>query len=98
MVHLGQEAPGGDGQWAATLEDGARVSAETLRRVACDCALVATSGEGDGQRMNIGRRSRSIPTAIRRTLITAASRTTLLAVGQLSARVESVCMNVVGAA
>ena len=67
MVHLGQEALAADGRWAATLEDGTRVSAETLRRVACDCALVAASGQGET--LNIGRRSRSIPPAIRRALM-----------------------------
>jgi hypothetical protein len=53
--------------WTATLEDGTRVSAETLRRVACDCGLVATGG--DGEALNIGRRARSIPPAIRRALM-----------------------------
>ena len=64
MVHLDQEVLGADGAWTATLEDGTRVSAETLRRVACDCALLAAAS--DGEAMNIGRRSRSIPPAIRR--------------------------------
>jgi hypothetical protein len=67
MVHFGQEALAADGQWAATLEDGTRVSAETLRRVACDCGLVAMGK--DGENLNIGRRSRSIPPAIRRALM-----------------------------
>jgi hypothetical protein len=71
MVHLGQEALAADGQWAATLEDGSLISAPTgtLRRVACDCALVAVGGDGDGEKLNIGRRSRSIPPAIRRALM-----------------------------
>jgi hypothetical protein len=67
MVHLGQEPLGVDGEWAATLEDGTRVSAEALRRVACDCALLAVGG--DGENLNIGRRSRSIPPALRRALM-----------------------------
>jgi hypothetical protein len=67
MVHLDQEVLGPDGTWAATLEDGTRVSAETLRRVACDCGLVAVGG--DGEALNIGRRARSIPPAIRRALM-----------------------------
>jgi hypothetical protein len=69
MVHLGQEALGADGQWAATLGDGSRISAETLRRVACDCGLVAVGGDGEGENLNIGRRSRSIPPALRRALM-----------------------------
>jgi hypothetical protein len=67
MIHLDQEVLGPDGAWTATLEDGSRVSAETLRRVACDCGLVATGG--DGEALNIGRRARSIPPAIRRALM-----------------------------
>jgi hypothetical protein len=67
MVHVGQDALGPDGAWAGTLEDGTRVSAETLRRVACDCSLVATGG--DGQALDVGRRARTIPPAIRRALM-----------------------------
>jgi len=66
MVHLDQEALGPDGALAGTLEDGSRVSSETFRRVACDCGLVAVAH--DGQALNIGRRTRSIPPAIRRAL------------------------------
>jgi hypothetical protein len=54
MIHLDQE-------------DGTRVSAETLRRVACDCGLVAV--RDDGETLDIGRRRRSIPPAIRRALM-----------------------------
>ena len=67
MVHLDQEVLGSDGALAGTLEDGTRVSAETLRRIACDCGLVATGR--DGEALNIGRRARSIPPAIRRALM-----------------------------
>jgi hypothetical protein len=67
MVHLDQEALGADGALSATLEDGSRVSAETFRRVACDCGLVAVSR--DGEALNVGRRTRSIPPAIRRALM-----------------------------
>jgi hypothetical protein len=67
IVHLDQEALGPDGALGGTLEDGTRVSAETLRRVACDCGLVATGGEGEA--LSIGRRARSIPPAIRRALM-----------------------------
>ena len=44
-----------------------RVSAEALRRVACDCGLVGVGR--DGQALSIGRRARSIPPAIRRALM-----------------------------
>jgi hypothetical protein len=67
MVHLDQEVLGPDGAWAGTLEDGTRVSAEALRRVACDCGLVAIGR--DGEALNISRRARTIPPAIRRALM-----------------------------
>jgi len=67
MIHLDQDPLAPDGVWAATLEDGTNVSAENLRRVACDCGLVAAAGAGES--LNIGRRSRSIPAAIRRALL-----------------------------
>ena len=70
LVHLDQDVLAADGAWAATLDDGSRVSAETLRRIACDTALVATRTDavaGSGV-LDIGRRTRSIPPAIRRAL------------------------------
>ena len=91
MVHVDQDPLAPDGILSGTLDDGTRVSAETLRRVACDCGRVAVvdnsdldrvgsspacrrrtiaGGFGDPSRvpMTIGRRSRSIPPAIRRAL------------------------------
>jgi hypothetical protein len=66
-VHVDQDPLAADGVMAATLEDGTAVSPETLRRVACDCGLVAVTGNGEA--LNIGRRTRSIPPAIRRVLL-----------------------------
>jgi hypothetical protein len=66
-VHVDQDPMAADGALAATLEDGTNVSAETLRRVACDCGLVAVNSAGES--LNIGRRTRSIPPAIRRVLL-----------------------------
>ena len=67
MVHVDQDPLGPDGALAATLDDGTRVSAETLRRVACDSGLVAV--KHDGEQLDIGRRARTIPPAIRRVLM-----------------------------
>lgn len=67
VVHLDQEPLSPDGRLGGTLEDGTRVSAETLRRVACDCGLTAAGGSGEN--LSIGRRTRSIPPAIRRALM-----------------------------
>jgi len=67
VVHLDQDVLGPDGTLAATLEDGTQLSAETFRRVACDCGLVAANANGEA--LNIGRRTRTIPPAIRRALM-----------------------------
>jgi len=67
MIHVDQDPLASDGTLAATLDDGSRVSAETFRRIACDCSLVAVSGSG-GSQLNVGRRTRQIPPAIRRAL------------------------------
>jgi hypothetical protein len=50
------------------LEGHGRVSAETSRRMACDCSVVNWRETADGEALNIGRRSRSIPPATRRAL------------------------------
>ena len=66
MVHVDQDPLAPDGTLSASLDNGTRVSAETFRRIACDCGVVAIAG--DGAELNIGRRARSIPPAIRRAL------------------------------
>jgi len=52
----------------AELEDGTRVSAETCRRIACDAGIVRVEHDETGAVLNVGRRSRSTTTAIRRAL------------------------------
>jgi hypothetical protein len=50
------------------LGDGARVSAETARRLACDCSRIPLFEDEEGEPLGIGRKSRSVPPAIRRFL------------------------------
>jgi Domain of unknown function (DUF222) len=50
------------------LEDGTRVSAETSRRLACDAGVVSITRARDGSVVDVGRRTRSIPPALRRAL------------------------------
>lgn len=50
------------------LEDGTHVSAETSRRVSCDCGVVRVHHGEDGSILNVGRKTRSIPPALRRAL------------------------------
>ena len=46
----------------------APVSAETLRRVCCDRGIVAAAVDAQGAVLDVGRRTRAIPSAIRRAL------------------------------
>ena len=52
----------------AEIEDRGHVPAETSRRLACDCAKVHWHETNQGEPLNIGRKTRSIPPAIRRAL------------------------------
>jgi hypothetical protein len=52
----------------SVLEDGARVSAETSQRLACDASRVVMRHDADGGLVEIGARTRTIPPAIRRAL------------------------------
>jgi hypothetical protein len=50
------------------LEDGTRVSAETSRRLCCDASRVVVRKGRDGSVLGVGRRTRTIPPALRRAL------------------------------
>ncbi len=51
------------------LEDGPRLPPETLRRLACDAAVVVMADGADaGTPLDVGRKTRTIPPAIRRAL------------------------------
>ena len=43
------------------IEDGPHVTAETSRRIACDCSVVGIKEDENGEPLSIGRRTRSIP-------------------------------------
>lgn len=59
-------AEGGLGR--SELENGTRVSAETSRRLACDSAVVKVSHGPGASVLDVGRRTRTVPPAIRRAL------------------------------
>jgi hypothetical protein len=50
------------------LENGQGLSAATLERLACDCG-VRLAFDGRGRTMDIGRRSRTVPPALRRAIV-----------------------------
>ena len=69
VVHVDAPAlvdPDQPGQ--SVLEDGAHVSAETSRRLACDASRVVMRHDHDGRLVEIGARTRTIPPALRRAL------------------------------
>ena len=53
---------------ASTPEDALRVPAGTSRRIACDASCVIMSHTADGSVLDVGRKSRTVPPAIRRAL------------------------------
>jgi hypothetical protein len=53
----------------SVLEGGACVSAETSRRLACDASRVVMRHDADGQLLEDGARTRTIPPALRRALL-----------------------------
>ena len=68
-IHTEMETLKTDGAGAeAELEDSSHVSAETSRRLSCDCAIVHWHENQNGEPLNIGRKTRTIPPAIRRAL------------------------------
>jgi hypothetical protein len=52
----------------SVLEDGARVPAGTSQRLACDASRVVMRHDPDGRIVEVGARTRTIPSAIRRAL------------------------------
>jgi hypothetical protein len=66
IVHVDAEAlAGADG--GGQLDDGSPLHPETARRLACDASVVRIL-ERDGRPLSVGRRSRSVPPALRRAL------------------------------
>jgi hypothetical protein len=51
---------------ARLARDNGDVTAETWRRIGCDCSVVGVKEDENGEPLSIGRRSRSIPPPMRR--------------------------------
>jgi hypothetical protein len=51
------------------IEHGPALAAETARRLACDASIVTLDEDERGEPLNVGRRTRTIPPAIRRALM-----------------------------
>ncbi len=50
------------------LDDGPAIPVETARRLACDCSKVEITEDEQGEPLDVGRKTRSIPPALRRAL------------------------------
>jgi hypothetical protein len=68
VVHVSAETLRDEAAGRCEIEDGAGIAAETCRRLACDCSLVHITENDEGSVLDIGRKSRSIPPALRRAL------------------------------
>jgi hypothetical protein len=68
MLHVSAETLTNAEGDISHLEDGPRVSAETSRRFCCDASVSVLSEDEAGETLNIGRKTRVIPPAMRRAL------------------------------
>ena len=57
-----------DEEGRAELEHGPALAREVMRRIACDAGIVTIAEAQDGTPLSVGRRTRSIPTAVERAL------------------------------
>jgi hypothetical protein len=68
VVHVDAQTLKHDHAGRCELEDGPGIAAETARRLACDASLVMLIENEQGEPLNIGRKTRTIPPALRRAL------------------------------
>jgi hypothetical protein len=68
VVHVDVQTLKHDHAGRCELEHGPALAAETARRLACDASLIAIVENERGEPLNVGRKTRTIPPAIRRAL------------------------------
>jgi Domain of unknown function (DUF222)/HNH endonuclease len=68
IVHVDAQTLREGGAGRCEFEDGPSMAVETARRIACDASTVHLHEDEAGEPLNIGRRSRTIPPALRRAL------------------------------
>jgi hypothetical protein len=68
VVHVDEDALEGSTQACGEIEAGPLIALETVRRLACDSSLVRVTEDASGNILDIGRKTRSIPSAIKRAL------------------------------
>jgi hypothetical protein len=68
IVHVDAETLRESTAGRCEIEQGPALPAETVRRLACDSSVVALVENERGEPLNVGRKTRSIPPALRRAL------------------------------
>jgi hypothetical protein len=68
VMTIAREVLAGEAEGVGCLGDGTCVSAETARRLACDCGVVEMHEDASGEPLSVGRKTRSIGAAIMRAL------------------------------
>jgi len=68
VLHVDAETLRDSAPGRCNFEHGSSVAAETSRRLSCDCSIVPIIENEDGEPLNVGRKTRSIPPALHRAL------------------------------
>jgi hypothetical protein len=68
VVHVDAETLKHDHAGRCELEEGPSLAAETARRLSCDASLISIIENEQGEPLDVGRKTRTIPPAIRRAL------------------------------
>ena len=69
VVHVDAEVLAGGGSGRCEIEPHSALAGETARRLCCDAGIVATVDGPSGEPLAVGRRTRTIPPAMRRALV-----------------------------
>jgi hypothetical protein len=68
VVHVDEDALKGSTQACGEIQGGPLIALETVRRLACHSSLVRVTEDASGNILDIGRKTRTIPSAIKRAL------------------------------
>ncbi|MEO6271395.1 MAG: DUF222 domain-containing protein, partial [Lautropia sp.] len=68
VVHVDSETLSGETPGRCEIENGPSLAVQTARRLSCDASLVTLIEDNTGRPLNVGRKTRTIPPAIRRAL------------------------------
>jgi hypothetical protein len=68
VVHIDAETLRDSTAGRCEIEHGPALPAETVRRLGCDCSVVMLLENDSGEALSVGRKTRSIPPALRRAL------------------------------